>query len=312
MRSRDAEAVNWIERALTMPGADAHPALRIRALCIKAHAMWLIGRGAEQRAALAEAEAGARALGDPLILSSTLRRRAKCESGSGGCIDLAEALADEALDLATAAEGNWEIALAADARATAVSDITELRARVDWAAALLGEVCNVYHLADLIAGTAYAALCMGSDRDAMEFVARATRPVRALGDPFVWMMLRGNLGLAALSTGETDAARQGFREEPTLCRDLVVLFPFAIEGLAGLAAVSAIHGDDDRAARLVGAAAEHRYGQPEDPVAARLHRLVLRAGPHTPRSRRMGRRRPRRQHTQFRRRNRLRPARTAA
>ena len=138
---------------------------------------------------------------------------------------------------------------------------------------------------------------MGSDRDAMEFAARATPPTRALSDPFVWMLLRGNLGLAALFTGETDAARQGFREELTLCRDLVVLFPFAIEGLAGLAAVSAIHGDDDRAARLVGAAAEHRYGQPEDPVAARL--------------RRMGRRRPRRQHTQFRRRNRLRPARTA-
>ena len=143
MRSRNAEAVNWIERALTMPGADAHPALRVFALCIKAHAMWLIGRGAEQRAALAEAEAGARALGDPLILSSTVRRRAKCESGSGGCIDLAEALADEALDLATAAEGNWEIALAADARAIAAPDITELRARVDRAAALLGEAGNV-------------------------------------------------------------------------------------------------------------------------------------------------------------------------
>jgi hypothetical protein len=30
----------------------------------------------------------------------------------------------------------------------------------------------------------------------------------------------------------------------------------------------ALRGDDDRAARLLGAAAEHRYGQPKDPVDA--------------------------------------------
>jgi hypothetical protein len=110
---------------------------------------------------------------------------------------------------------------------------------------------------------------MGSDRDAKEYVARATPTTRALDNPFLWMLLQGNSGLAALLTGDTDAARQAFREELTLCRDLVFL-PFASEGLAGLAAVSTIHGDDDRAARLLGAAAEHRYGQPKDPVDARL------------------------------------------
>jgi hypothetical protein len=83
------------------------------------------------------------------------------------------------------------------------------------------------------------------------------------------MLLRGNFGLAALLTGDADAACQAFREELTLCRELVFL-PFASEGLAGLAAVSAIRGDDERAARLVGAAAEHRYGQPRDPVDERL------------------------------------------
>ena len=42
------------------------------------------------------------------------------------------------------------------------------------------------------------------------------------------------------------------------------------EGLAGLAAIETIDGDLDRAARLCGASGAHRYGQPEDPVDARL------------------------------------------
>ena len=70
-------------------------------------------------------------------------------------------------------------------------------------------------------------------------------------------------------TGDTAAARQAFREELALCRELVYL-PFASEGLAGLAAVSTIHGEDHRAARLSGAAAAHRYGKTKDPVDARL------------------------------------------
>ena len=69
-------------------------------------------------------------------------------------------------------------------------------------------------------------------------------------NPFLWMLLQGNSGLAALLTGDTDAARQAFREELTLCRELGFL-PFASEGLAGLAAVSTVRGDDDRAARLL-------------------------------------------------------------
>jgi hypothetical protein len=84
------------------------------------------------------------------------------------------------------------------------------------------------------------------------------------------MMLRGNFGLAGLLTGDTDAAGRAFREELELCRELVVL-PFASEGLLGLAAVATVRGDDDRAARLSGAASAHLYGEPEDdPVPGRL------------------------------------------
>ena len=128
----------------------------------------------------------------------------------------------------------------------------------------------MYQLADLLAAAAYTALCMGSDRDAKEFVDRAMPIARELDDPSSWMILRGNFGLAALLTGDTDAARDAFREELRLCRELVVLPVRRPKASLGLAAVAAVRGDVDRAARLVGAAAAHRYGQPQDPVEARL------------------------------------------
>ena len=48
--------------------------------------------------------------------------------------------------------------------------------------------------------------------------------------------------------------------------------PVASEGLKGLAAV---RGEDDRAARLAGAAAAHRYGEREDAVDARVNASFL-------------------------------------
>jgi hypothetical protein len=128
---------------------------------------------------------------------------------------------------------------------------------------------NVHDLADLLASASYAALTKGSDRDAIAFVGRAIPLAERLDVPFLWMLVRGNSALAALLTGDIDTARHGFCEELTLCGELVVL-PFAHEGLQGLAAVAAVLDDLHRAARLSGAAAAHRYGQPEDPVDARL------------------------------------------
>jgi len=83
-----------------------------------------------------------------------------------------------------------------------------------------------------------------------------------------------NVGLAALLTGMTDTASHAFREELTLCRDMVVR-PVLFEGLRGLAAVAVVHGDDTRAATLVGAADAHRHAQTDDPVEARLERAFF-------------------------------------
>ena len=268
MRDRYADAMEWIDQALRMPGADAHPALRVRALCAKGLALWPLGREAELSAVMDEAEAVGRALADPLILSRTLQLRARYAAYAGG-YDVGAAIADEALELATAAEDDWAIAMAAYATAMAASTIVEMRERADRAAALLDEVGNAYHLAMLLAASVYGELCLGSDRDAKELLDRATPLACALDDPQLWANLHGNSGLTALLTGDTDAAQHAFCEQLGLCRELVAP-RFAGEGLRGLAAVAAVRNDTDRAARLAGAAAAHRCCAPQDEVDARL------------------------------------------
>src|SRR4051812_14463352 len=75
-------------------------------------------------------------------------------------------------------------------------------------------------------------------------------------------------GRAALLTDDIDGTAAAFREQLELARELVVL-PAAGEGLRGLAAIAARHGDLDRAARLHGAVEAHRHGQPEHPFDVR-------------------------------------------
>ena len=269
MRNRYADAVNWIDQALAKPGVESESALHVRLLCVKAMVLMPLRRRAEQHAAMTQAEAIARALGDPVSIAQVLRLRADQESFLGR-LDVAEPFADAALDWAMTAHDDWVIARAAVAQALVAPTIAELRKRVNRAASLLDEAGNVYQAALLLAGAAaYTALMLGSERDAKEYVARALAFVQGLDDPFTWMVFRGNLGLAALLTGDTDAAEDAFRDELRLCRELVVL-PHASEGLQGLGAVAVVRGDDHRAARLLGAAAEDRRDRPEDPVDARL------------------------------------------
>ena len=269
MRDRYRDAVDWTGRALRLPGADEFADVRVRVLCIRVELLWPLGRGSEQLAILDEAEAAARASADPVLISHVLQKRSAMENGRGR-LEQGDAFADEAMHWAVAGDDRWAIAMAAYAKAMAANTARELGQRVERAASLLEQTGNVYQLAGLLASAAFAALCIGSDRDALEFARRATPVTRDLDSRYLWMLLRGNVALVALFTGDTPNAREAFQEELTLCRELVAL-PFACEGLAGLAAVASIQGDRDRAARLYGAAAAHRYGLPDDPLEARLH-----------------------------------------
>jgi predicted ATPase/DNA-binding SARP family transcriptional activator len=274
MRDRYADAVGRIDHALSKPAAGADLALRVRVLVIRSLALFPMGRKADTSAGIVEAEALARRLAEPALLSQVLQIRASDETGAAR-LDVAETVAEEARYWAEASGDQWAIAMAAFAKAMAAASAAELRERVDRATLLLEDVGNVYQLADLLASAAYGALQYGSDQDAREFVSRAIPLTRELDSSHVWMLLSGNIGLTALLTDDTDAAREAFREELRLCRELVVL-PFASEGLFGLAAVAANDGELDRAARLCGASAAHRYGAwPRDSVDARVETTFL-------------------------------------
>jgi hypothetical protein len=107
-------------------------------------------------------------------------------------------------------------------------------------------------------------------------VERALPIVRDLEYPFMWMSLQGNLGLAALLTGDYNTARDAFRQELRLSRKLAVPL-IASEALLGLAALDAMRGDTRRAARLVGAATAHLYDKSQELelVIARLNAAFL-------------------------------------
>ena len=269
-RDRFADVAHWIDQVVSRPGGD--PALRARVWCIGSWALWPLGRIAEQPAVMAEAEALARTLPDTAILAKVLYSRAVQESWDGRP-DVITALADEARSCASAAGDRWAIAMAAHARAQAAATGAELRERVDRAASLLEAVGNAYHLADLFHMATYRALRNGCDRDARGFAERAAPLVREIDSPYLWMLFRAKAGQAALLGGDTEAARQAFREALELCRELVVL-PFASKRVADLAAVAAVRDDLDRAARLSGAAAAHRYER-EDAVDVRLAATFL-------------------------------------
>jgi hypothetical protein len=251
---------------LSLPGARDDPR-HVRALCARVWCGPFLGRdGAAQDEAVAEAEAAARALGDPAMLVQALHTRAHHEA-SGNRLDLADALADEAIACARAAGSDWDAATVLVAKVRAQSTIADVRRNVDRAVLELEAVGNVWSLAQTLVIATYIAMCMGSDRDAREFVTRAEPVVQRLDDPFLSMLLRGNVGLAALLSGDVDAARQAFRRQITLCRELVAR-PSAAEAFLGLAAVAAVGGDAPRAARLTGAASACSSRQ--DPVRARL------------------------------------------
>ena len=152
MRNRYADAVDWVDQALGLPGADAHPALRVRAAVHqgqRACGRW--GAEPSNPRSWPQAEAIARALGDPVLLSQALQSRVlSARSRPSGSMSRT-ALADEALHWATPPATTGRSPKRRRAKAMAASSIADLRERVDQAASLLGDVGNVHQLASLLA-----------------------------------------------------------------------------------------------------------------------------------------------------------------
>ena len=164
--------------------------------------------------------------------------------------------------------------MAAWARSLAASGDEELRQRVEYAASRLEDAGNEYHLAALFDMAGLSSLRAGRDQDATRYLQRAVPLARRLREAYPWMHLRTKVGVAAIFTGEIAAAHDAFGEALTLSRTLVVP-AFTSLCLDGLAAVAAVDGDLDRAARLAGAAAAHRAETTDDTLDARLRAAFL-------------------------------------
>jgi hypothetical protein len=126
------------------------------------------------------------------------------------------------------------------------------------------EAGNQSRLARLLSSAAFMALRLREEHAAKQFVERAIPLTRRLDDPFQWMILQIPLAHAALLTGDIDAAESALREQLILARKLVL--PAVAEGLTGLAAIAAARCSPDRAARLIGAAQTHQYGNQPDQI----------------------------------------------
>jgi predicted ATPase/DNA-binding SARP family transcriptional activator len=267
--SRFAEGARFIEQALNAPGANAHAALRVRALCAEALLLWPMWRQADVAAAITEAETLARAIGEPLLLSLALQVRARIVAAGGPVDVVAAPIAAEALALAEVAGDRWALGMAAYAAVIAATTLDELRRGVERATTLLDETGNSYHLARVLAAAIGGALGFGSGCDAKAYLERATTLARATDDAHSREFLLGNAGYVGLFTGDVDAADRAFREELELTRQTSVT-RFAHEALLGLAAVASAHGDNRRAALLAGAADAHREDGPKDELETKL------------------------------------------
>ncbi len=265
-RTRDAQAVTWCDRALSIAGDDSDPAIRIQVMCVKARSLRWVGRSAEAPAVMAEAEATARRLGDPTILSRTLQVAAD-HAAMDRRMDLCEALADEALRWAHTAGDAWEIASAAYDKAITASSVQELRERVDWAVALLEDVDNVSRLARLLTSAARAAVHQRDEHAAKQFLERAIPHIRNLDDSFQSMAFQLEFGIATLLTGDADLAEKALLANLRATRELAL--PPSADALLGLAAIATSRGDHHRAAYLVGAAQTHLDGFEADDVVAK-------------------------------------------
>ena len=256
MRNRYAEAVEWVDQALSLPRADAHPALRVRALDTKARCLYQMGSAPSNRGSWP------RWKGAPvgLAIPRSSPGRSDCASNTRWVedrLDLADALADEALHWARTAGDEWEIAEASRAKAIAASGIAELRERVDRAAALLTDVGSVHQLANLpqlcrlrraLPGERARRdrLCCTccSDRSSARQPVRRNDQHRQRG-PGRPVDRQDRRRLARVPRGTRALPRDGRR-------------PVAFEGLRGLAAVAVVERRRRARRTLVGAADAHR------------------------------------------------------
>jgi ATP/maltotriose-dependent transcriptional regulator MalT len=186
----------------------------------------------------------------------------------------ASILADEALQAARSGGDEFLIALALKWKAVAAASLDQALPLMREAVAILRRLGSIRHAATLLSYVAYFALVEQQYGQARALLAQAFELARTINDPVPLAAIRGNQGLVALFTGDTEAAADAFQEELELTRHGV--FPrLAADGLLGMAALAAINGRLERAARLTGASRALSRPWAPEPLEQRIHDEIL-------------------------------------
>jgi predicted ATPase/DNA-binding SARP family transcriptional activator len=269
-RNQFAEGTSRVEAALGAAGHDAPANYRARARLEQA---FLVGstclnegktlQGAREYAQ--EALELCREVGDQEGAGFALMGLAWFEQGERLPQRRRFELAEEAMACAQETGNERLLALALAERALAVRP-EHAGPDLEQAAQGLREIGDVVDLMELYRGAAHNAIKAGTPELAGPWIDLAFSLARQLDDPLEDMLVSGTVGLHALFIGQLDRAEAAFMEQLGHCQELAVRDPMS-QGLAGLAAIAVQQGNDERAARLVGAATATGHIDDPDVVA---------------------------------------------
>ena len=253
----DTEGLQWLGTALHVAGEHAPLTDRARALLHHADQLSFHNEGGAAIDGLTAALALYRQADDHAGISETLCTLAVTVGVFDDDLAGEREYAQEACDHARIA-GDDALLGRALGRLAAVSG-DRRRAILEQAAELLIPSGDYRQVASAYSSAAYVALSEDRIAEATCLLDTALHAAGRIDDPWQTMTILSNIGLARLFAGDLDRARDAFVRALRLCTQYV-LHRNAGESLAGLAAVAAAEGRDERAARLRGAA--HTSGYP--------------------------------------------------
>src|SRR5215207_1802790 len=250
------EGGRWLKAALE--AADDEVPLEDRARALRAQVVTLEDQGAPYDAGgslaagkriASEAVALSRRAGDPAGIAEALLYLSLFDENEP---ERRRALADEALAYARKAGAEGLIADALAARAISFR-IVDVETEIAEVAGLYRQLGDIHGLAAVYNNVGNAAIGQGSYERAAAYLEETLPLAEKSGEQLRVFLAIGNLGLVSLFTGDLERAEARFGDNLRLCRgpDLAWI---AADSIAGLAAVAACQGEEERAARLLGAA----------------------------------------------------------
>ena len=246
---QDPDALGWVDAALAADGDGAPLKDRAHAQLGRSSLLWERPEAHAQAAKLALELY--RELDDQEGIAMSLISLAACTRRLNDPKN-ERVYAEEACRHARLAEDDATLGLALANLGSAVSAGERLQV-LEEARELLEPMGSYRHIARAYGNASYAAILEDRPTEALELLAVAMSAAEELGDIGIRAYLCGNLGLAHLFTGAATQAQEEFTQELVLGAQQSLGFG-TDEALAGLAAVAAANGFDERAATLSGAA----------------------------------------------------------